>query len=126
MVKKKRGKPQVFVFSPNDTLRLRQKKYAVVRDNVVFELGLFVGKLGNRRTFIVVPQDTKDLRIPTDLTGISPGKFDAKRQDRNLQAALGPFCNQVRNLMKRVGLVKRLRASSGARKNAGTRHRPET
>src|ERR1019366_6665779 len=46
----------VFVFAPNDALRLRQKKYAAVRDNVVFELGLFMGKLGRQRTFIVVPK----------------------------------------------------------------------
>src|SRR6266567_8578536 len=63
----------VFVFAPNDALRLRQKKYAAVRDNVVFELGLFMGKLGRHRTFIVVPKANKQLRIPTDLTGLTLG-----------------------------------------------------
>lgn len=100
----------IFVFAPNDTLKLRQKKYKAVRDNVVFELGLFIGKLGKRRTFIVVPEDTKNFRVPTNLTGISTGRFDARRQDRNMQAALGPFCNQVRNQMKKVRKIKRRKA----------------
>jgi predicted nucleotide-binding protein len=98
----------IFVFAPNDALKLRQKKYTAVRDNVIFELGLFIGKLGRSRTFIVLPKDSQDLRIPTDLTGITPGTFDAKRKDKNLVAALGPFCNQVMRLLSRIGPVKKL------------------
>src|SRR5213083_2038761 len=75
----------VFVFAPNDVLRLRKNTYNAVRDNVVFELGLFMGKHGRNRTFIVVPKGSQRLRIPTDLLGITPGTFDANRQDRNLQ-----------------------------------------
>jgi predicted nucleotide-binding protein len=63
----------IFVFAPNDTLKLRQKKHAAVRDNVIFEFGLFIGKLGRSRTFIVVPKDQKDLRIPTDLMALHLG-----------------------------------------------------
>src|SRR5437879_617847 len=38
----------VFVFAPNDVLRLRKKNFAAVRDNVIFELGLFMGKSDER------------------------------------------------------------------------------
>jgi hypothetical protein len=93
----------VFVFAPNDALRLRQKKYAAVRDNVVFELGLFMGKLGRQRTFIVVPKTSEHLRIPTDLTGVTLGKFEPNRKDKNLEAAFGPFCNAVRGQIRRRG-----------------------
>lgn len=99
----------VFVFSPTDTIRLRQKRYLTARDNVVLELGLFIGQLGQRRTFFVVPKGTEDLRIPTDLVGVTPGHYDAKREDRNLVAALGPFCNQVRKQIRRLRRVDRLR-----------------
>lgn len=91
----------VFVFAPNDTLRIRQSKYKAIRDNVVFELGLFMGKPGRERTFIVVPKGTSDLRIPSDLAGVTPGTFDPKRKDKNLEAAFGPFCNQVRTQIRR-------------------------
>lgn len=86
----------VFIFAPDDVLRLRQKKFTAVRDNVVFELGLFMGKLGRHRTFIVAPKSSRDLRIPTDLAGITPGTFNAQRSDGNLAAAFGPFCSEVR------------------------------
>jgi len=92
----------VFVFAPNDALRLRKKTYGAVRDNVVFELGLFMGTLGRERTFIVAPKASDKLRIPTDLTGITLGKFDPNRKDGNLNAAFGPFCNDVRRDMRRL------------------------
>jgi hypothetical protein len=86
-----------------------------VRDNVVFELGLFAGRLGIERTFIVMPDDGKDMRIPTDLTGVTPGKYDATRKDGNLVAALGPFCNQVRRAIQKLGRAKPARRSHNAR-----------
>jgi Predicted nucleotide-binding protein containing TIR-like domain len=96
----------IFVFTPDDRIRLRKKALSAVRDNVVFELGLFIGKLGVDRTFVVIPDDAKDLHIPTDLTGVTPGKFDPKRNDRNLSAALGPFCNRVRAALRKRNAVR--------------------
>ena len=105
----------IFVFTPDDRIRLRKKALAAVRDNVVFELGFFLGKLGADRTFLVIPDDAEDLRIPTDLTGIAPGKFDPKRKDHNLSAALGPFCNRVRAaLRKKNAIRKRVRPARQA------------
>ena len=36
----------VFVFAPDDLVSIRGRAFETVRDNVVFELGLFTGKLG--------------------------------------------------------------------------------
>ena len=35
----------VFVFHNDDDLIIRENNYSAVRDNVLFELGLFIGKL---------------------------------------------------------------------------------
>src|SRR5262249_2378270 len=43
------------------------------RDNVVFEAGLFGGKLGMRRTFIL---HAKDAKLPTDLLGMTSIRYD--------------------------------------------------
>lgn len=85
----------IFVFAPDDVVRMREKKHAAVRDNVVFELGLFMGRFGRDRVFVVAAKNGR-LHIPTDLLGISTGRFNADRKDENWRAALGAFCSDVR------------------------------
>jgi chaperonin GroEL len=94
----------VFVFTPDDLAVIRGQQYAVARDNVVFELGLFVGRLGRQRSFIVTPRG-EDLRLPTDLVGLTPATYEAARSDGNLQAALGATCNQIRRAVQQLGRV---------------------
>jgi predicted nucleotide-binding protein len=96
----------IFVFAPDDTVRIRRTKYNSVRDNVLFELGLFVGRLGRERTFIFLPRDTPDLRLPTDLLGVTPATYRAQRADGNLLAALGPACNAAFRSFTRLGVIK--------------------
>lgn len=90
----------IFVFHPDDITQIRDKTFATVRDNLIFELGLFIGKLGKENVFFLVPRSVQSLHLPTDLIGIIPGTYDNKREDDNLQASLGPFCNQVRKILK--------------------------
>src|SRR6185295_7422434 len=99
----------IFVFSPDDVLRIRGRKVQAVRDNVVFELGLFIGKLGRSRSFILVPEQAKQLHLPSDLMGLLYSSFDPSRIDRNLIAAMGPACNQIRMAMSDLA-----RTSAGA------------
>lgn len=37
----------IFIFTPDDVTTIRDQQKNTVRDNIVFELGLFVGTLGN-------------------------------------------------------------------------------
>tara|TARA_R110002012_G_scaffold42548_4_gene115773 strand:- start:371 stop:1099 length:729 start_codon:yes stop_codon:yes gene_type:complete len=92
----------IFVFSPDDETRMRGNVTDTVRDNVIFELGLFIGKLGKRRCFIVIP-DNIDLHIPTDLVGVTPAKYSGKRDKSEIAASLGPACHEIRNAMKVQG-----------------------
>ncbi len=90
----------IFIFKPEDVSTIRNKNYNTVRDNVIFELGLFIGKLGKDKVFFVAPKNSKDLHLPSDLAGITYGTYNAERDDSNLLAALGPFCNQIRRKIK--------------------------
>ena len=90
----------VFVFSPDDTVKLRGAEFLAVRDNVIFELGLFMGALGPSRCFYLVPRSVGALHLPSDLAGITPLTYNAARSDGNLFAALGPACNEIRNAIK--------------------------
>jgi hypothetical protein len=90
----------IFAFAPDDVLVMRGKTAPSVRDNVVFELGLFIGALEPTRCFIVVPRDCESLHLPTDLLGIAPVTYRSDRGDRRLQASLGPACLQVRRAIR--------------------------
>lgn len=86
----------LFVFAPDDITRIRDQNLSTVRDNVIFELGLFIGKLGRERCFIITPRLDSTFHLPTDLLGITPGTYEPNRQDNNLVASLGPACNRIR------------------------------
>lgn len=95
----------LFVLTPSDITTMRDQSMRTVRDNVVFELGMFIGRLGRERSFIVVPRKAEELHLPTDLLGITPGLYDADRTDNNLVAALGPATNKIRRALKTLGPV---------------------
>jgi len=86
----------IFVFNADDIVIIKGDKYSAARDNVIFELGLFMGKLGKDRVFYLIPSDIENLRLPSDLIGVTPGTYNNDRRDANLVAAVGTFCNQVR------------------------------
>ena len=96
----------VFVFSFDDLSKIRHKEVKTTRDNVVFELGLFIGRLGRQRCYVIMPRSKDKLHLPTDLLGIKPALYSPDRTDRNLQAALGPACNQIRRLIDKYGARK--------------------
>lgn len=103
----------LFVFAPSDVTAIKNAEKQTVRDNVVFELGLFIGRLGPDRCFIITPRGIDDLHLPTDLLGVTTASFDADRQDGNLVAALGPACNRIRSTVKKLGPFKPLMIEAG-------------
>jgi hypothetical protein len=74
------------------------------RDNVVFELGLFMGRLGRERTFIVRPE-SGPLKIPSDLAGMSVASYDWPRSDGNHRAAMGPASDLMREAIRDLGFA---------------------
>jgi len=96
----------IFVFTPDDVVRLREQEFSAVRDNVLFELGLFIGRLGRERSFVVCPRELKDFRLPSDLLGLTMLQFNPNRKDGNLRAALGPATNEMRKVLSQLGAVQ--------------------
>lgn len=60
----------VLVMADDDRVRSRRREQDAPRDNVVFELGLFMGGLSRKRVFLITPEDV-DVKIPSDLLGIN-------------------------------------------------------
>ncbi|HXB26843.1 MAG TPA: nucleotide-binding protein [Gemmatimonadaceae bacterium] len=66
----------VFVFAPDDVALIRDTVYSTTRDNVIFELGLFMSKLGRARCFFLLPTGVQDFKIPSDLFGVTALVYD--------------------------------------------------
>lgn len=90
----------IFVFTPDDELTTRGATKTVARDNVLFELGLFIGRLGRTRAFVVNPERGA-ISLPSDLGGITTAKYDPT--ERDMGAKLGPACTRIREVLKRHG-----------------------
>lgn len=63
------------VVSPDDQVVSRSVASDAPRDNIVFELGLFMGALGHERVFLVCPRNVP-IKIPSDLLGLTVLRYD--------------------------------------------------
>lgn len=95
----------VLVLTPDDVTRSRKQQESAPRDNVVFELGLFTGKLGRERSYFVYDSDS-DLKLPSDLLGVSAATYRL-HDSGNLQAALGATCTRIRQRLRELGPLSR-------------------
>jgi hypothetical protein len=95
------------VLTADDLVTSRADSSSAPRDNVLFELGLFMGGLGRDRTFIVYDR-TARLKLPSDLAGVSAATFEP-HSSGNLQSALGAAATLVEEQITRLGLRDRER-----------------
>jgi hypothetical protein len=87
----------VFVLGPDDVIQTDDGGIYVPRDNVVFELGLFLGRIGRKRSYVLRPEGI-NIRLPSDLSGVTWAQYylpgtsmddvrEAARQIRSAMAA---------------------------------------
>ena len=93
----------VLVLTPDDLVTSREVTSQAPRDNVMFELGLFMGKLGRERCF-AMSSDGSDMNFQSDLAGVTiprPGG----NTDGNLNSAVSPSlhsnCKEIAQLGRR-------------------------
>jgi hypothetical protein len=92
----------ILLLTPDDIVQSRSAELASPRDNVIFELGLFMGKLGRDRTFIL-QQPGASLKIPTDLAGVVTSPYDWPRTDMNHRAAVATASETIRERIQALG-----------------------
>ncbi|QDV39272.1 TIR domain-containing protein [Tautonia plasticadhaerens] len=90
------------VFGPDDKVVSRRRQSDTPRDNVVFELGLFMGGLGRERTFIIKDRDT-NLKIPTDLLGVTPITY-VEHDPARIASTVGTVCTELRKTILSMGV----------------------
>ena len=101
----------LFIFHPDDLSNIRGKYYAAVRDNTILEMGLFMGRLGRKRVFFIIPEqlnagatmeNVEGLRLPSDLLGLQPLVYEL-RSDEKWVSAVAVACTKIVDQMKQLG-----------------------
>jgi hypothetical protein len=72
----------ILIGTPDDKAVVRKKTYLQARDNILFELGLFIGRLGLQRTCFLVDEKVKKL---SDLEGIFISRFNQENLEDKVE-----------------------------------------
>ncbi|RWM96183.1 MAG: cyclic nucleotide-binding domain-containing protein [Mesorhizobium sp.] len=91
----------VAIAHPDDQTVTRGQTEKTPRDNVIFELGFFMGRLGRRRT-LLLEQRGEDIKLPSDLAGITTIGYRVGPPDK-LPALLGPVCTEIKKIAFSLG-----------------------
>jgi CRP/FNR family transcriptional regulator, cyclic AMP receptor protein len=91
----------IAVAHADDVVITRDDEWPIIRDNVVLELGLFMGRLGRRRAFLMEPRDV-DLKLPSDLAGLTtiPYRYE---KGKDAEHYIAPACAKLRELILATG-----------------------
>lgn len=93
----------IAIASPDDLVRARDRVQGAPRDNVIFELGFFVSRLGRLRTLLLVPRG-EEVKLPSDYKGITPIAYSNPADDRPLALALAPAVTQIKQAIRKLGV----------------------
>ncbi|TWU00494.1 putative nucleotide-binding protein containing TIR-like domain protein [Botrimarina colliarenosi] len=85
----------VMVLTSGDAVSMQGQKHPLAPDSLIYEIGLFHGRRGRDRTFVLA---TEDFRLPSDLAGVAYLRYD---QDR-----LDPVITQLRRELDRIAHAK--------------------
>lgn len=92
----------IAIASPEDIVQVRGSDVKQPRDNVLVELGMSIGKLGRRRSMILVPRQEK-VQLPSDFKGLTPIAYE-DGDPAKLAQLLGPACHQIRGVIRDNGV----------------------
>jgi predicted nucleotide-binding protein len=85
----------VVILTADDSANVRSKKVNLPRDNIIFELGLFIGRLGRERCFFLIDSESHT-KVASDLSGVNPVTFSLKGAARD--PGHRPFASQMARL----------------------------
>lgn len=90
----------LFIATSVDTVSTRGAIFTSARDNVLFELGIFLGQLGPDRSFLLQDRNSPP-RLPSDLGGVTNLTYDGAKS--SLRSAVGAACTEIEEMMTRHG-----------------------
>jgi predicted nucleotide-binding protein len=88
---------------PDDLVLSRDVPSTAPRDNVIFELGFFMSRLGRHRTLLLLPR-LQDVKLPSDFKGLTPIAYSKGASSKDLSVALGPTIDRIAGLIRDLGV----------------------
>ncbi|WIB72525.1 nucleotide-binding protein [Curtobacterium sp. MCBD17_026] len=107
----------VLIATADDIVQSRGVERAAARDNIYFELGLFIGTLGLDRTYLL--SASRSLQLPSDLQGLTWLPYRA-RDDQNTRAAVN---DATIGITARIRTLGRRSAPAATSLSSGMGHR---
>lgn len=97
----------VALAQPDDLLFSRGEANPAPRDNVIFELGFFMSRLGRNRAMLLVPKS--GVRLPSDFKGLTPIEYEVSGDLAKLPIELGATIDQISFMVKTCGVRSSLK-----------------
>lgn len=94
----------IAILQDDDIIVSRDTEQRGPRDNVIFELGLFMGLLTRKRTFIALPRGVMQ-KLASDLAGLTPFEY---KTDINKNHDVSNLVHGLRNTIRRLGIRDKL------------------
>jgi CRP/FNR family transcriptional regulator, cyclic AMP receptor protein len=91
----------IAIAQPDDLKVSRGVTNESLRDNVVFEFGFFMGRLGRQRSWLLARDE--GIELPSDLKGITTIPY--KHDPSNWALALETACSRIRDIVKDLGPI---------------------
>lgn len=88
---------------PDDLMLSRDRQSSVPRDNVIFELGFFMSRLGRHRTLLLIPKRT-EVKLPSDFKGLTPLPYATADKPADRAIALGPVIDRIAAVVGDLGV----------------------
>ena len=99
----------IVVLTADDTSVVEGETVDLPRDNVIFELGLFMGRLGRTRSWFVVAGES-DTKLATDLSGVEPIRYyEDSKSGPGLRQQMTTLAGSIAELGERFKLPKHVR-----------------
>jgi hypothetical protein len=84
----------IFIFTSDDLIISRGQRQQSARDNILFEFGIYLGLLGRKNVFAVMPSD-ENFKIPSDLQGLTYISYSTKQAGSLISAS-----NHIKRILK--------------------------
>lgn len=87
----------IMVASKDDVVYKRFRLFHAMRDNVLFEMGLFLGSLGLQRAFLITHDKTT---LPSDFNGVTVVKYN----DANIESKIDSIVKELKKTKESFNL----------------------